>query len=263
MAKGKTWSREELLMAMNLYCKLPFGRLHGRNPEIQALAAALGRTPGSVAMKLVNLASLDPLQQARGIRGLSAVSKIDRAVWEEFNADWDGMAAESEALMARLVRAVTEGESRRRGEREEKRDGGTFEGPTEGIRSSRVRLAQAFFRRAVLVSYGCRCCITGNPVPDLLTASHILPWATHPQQRANPRNGLCLAKTQDAAFDHGFITLDDSLRVCVSEQLRKHGCEPAIADQFLQHEGRPIRMPERFRPEPDFLAYHREHVFRG
>jgi hypothetical protein len=60
MAKGRTWSRDELVVAMNLYCKLPFGQLHQRNPVIIALAEKLGRTPGSVAMKLCNLASLDP-----------------------------------------------------------------------------------------------------------------------------------------------------------------------------------------------------------
>ena len=54
------WTRDELLVAFNLYCKTPFGRLHQRNPEIIRLASALGRTPSALAMKLVNFASLDP-----------------------------------------------------------------------------------------------------------------------------------------------------------------------------------------------------------
>src|SRR5690606_22149834 len=30
----RNWQRHELLLALNLYCKLPFGQYHGRNPEI-------------------------------------------------------------------------------------------------------------------------------------------------------------------------------------------------------------------------------------
>jgi putative restriction endonuclease len=75
------WSREELILAINLYCKLPFGRLHNRNPEIINLANLIGRTPSSVAYKLVNFASLDPSLKARGIKGASNASNLDREIW--------------------------------------------------------------------------------------------------------------------------------------------------------------------------------------
>src|SRR5215218_5380717 len=100
MAKGRDWTRDELLLAMNLYCKLPFGRLDQRNASIIALAANLGRTPGSLAMKLVNLASLDPAITSTGRRGLSGASALDRAVWQEFNSDWSALAAATEQLWA-------------------------------------------------------------------------------------------------------------------------------------------------------------------
>ena len=48
----KPWREEELLLALNLYSKLQFGQLYSRNPTIIRLAEYLGRTPGSVAMKL-------------------------------------------------------------------------------------------------------------------------------------------------------------------------------------------------------------------
>jgi hypothetical protein len=28
----RDWTREELIVAFNLYCKIPFGRIHIRNP---------------------------------------------------------------------------------------------------------------------------------------------------------------------------------------------------------------------------------------
>lgn len=59
MATGNRWTKDELRLAFNLYCQLPFGRLHSKNPEIIELAKLIRRTPSSVAMKLVNFASLE------------------------------------------------------------------------------------------------------------------------------------------------------------------------------------------------------------
>jgi len=30
----RLWTGEEMIVAINLYCKLPFGKLHKGNPEI-------------------------------------------------------------------------------------------------------------------------------------------------------------------------------------------------------------------------------------
>ena len=68
MPHGRRRSHDELAIAMNLYCRLPFGRLHQRNPIIIDVAKGLGRTPGSMAMKLCNLVSLDPTHRQRDIR---------------------------------------------------------------------------------------------------------------------------------------------------------------------------------------------------
>ena len=67
----RLWTREKLILAINLYCKLPFGRLHHLNPEVTNLANLINRTPSSIAYKLVNFASLDPSLKARGIKGAS------------------------------------------------------------------------------------------------------------------------------------------------------------------------------------------------
>jgi putative restriction endonuclease len=255
MAKGRTWSRDELVVAMNLYCKLPFGQLHQRNPVIIALAEKLGRTPGSVAMKLCNLASLDPVQQARGISGLSGASAGDRAVWEEFNKDWERLAFESEKLLAKLDGKPVEAEAEIRED----------ELPREGLERERVvrqRVNQRFFRAAVLAAYGGRCCITSLGVQDLLIASHIVPWAKDMANRVNPRNGLCLNALHDCAFDRGFITLNGKLKVEVSPLLRAAPVEPVTKRLLLDYEGADIRLPERFLPDADLLDWHRGNVFR-
>lgn len=38
------WSKEELILAFNLYLKLPFGKMHSRTPEVIHLAGLIGRS---------------------------------------------------------------------------------------------------------------------------------------------------------------------------------------------------------------------------
>ena len=102
MAAGKPWSRDDLLVAMHLYCQMPFGQFHSKNRTVIATAGAMGRTPSSLAMKLCNLASLDPAHQARGVAGLSGASQADREVWAAFQANWEGMATASAAAVEAL-----------------------------------------------------------------------------------------------------------------------------------------------------------------
>jgi len=61
------WTREELILAFNLYLKLPFGKMHSRTPEIIELAKLTGRTANSIAIRLSNFAACDPYHQSRGV----------------------------------------------------------------------------------------------------------------------------------------------------------------------------------------------------
>lgn len=254
----RDWTHEELTLAMNLYCQLPFGRLHKGNSEIIALATVIGRTPSSVAMKLCNLASLDPAHQQRGVKGLSSVSKGDREIWQEFHSDWERLSVESESLRERL--GITFAPAAPESER---RTSEGFIGNTEGSRTVKVRLAQRFFRTSVLASYQSRCCVTDIALPSLLIASHILPWSGFPAHRADPRNGLCLSRIHDAAFDQGLVTFDGEYRLILSRELRYATTNEVLRASFLAFEGRPMRLPEKFQPDPTFLEKHRAEVFRG
>ena len=98
-APAVKWTREHLLLALNLYCKLSFGKLHRNNPIIIELAEKMGRTPNSLAMKLCNFASFDPVLQTRGIKGLAGASKQDRAVWDEFQSNLAVLGPESEQML--------------------------------------------------------------------------------------------------------------------------------------------------------------------
>ena len=128
--------------------------------------------------------------------------------------------------------------------------------------TTKARIGQRFFRQSVLASYNSRCCITGNPVPELLVASHILPWNNHPEHRLNPRNGLCLAQTQDTAFDRGLITFDSDFRLEIGSRLKEYLPSEALERSFLAYEGKPMQMPDKFLPEAEFMRTHREEVFK-
>jgi len=269
MPTGKPWTYDDLMIAMNLYCKLQFGQLVHRNPLVIEVAQKLGRTPSSLSMKLCNLAALDPYHQARGIKGLSSASRADKEIWNEFNADWERLGVESEEkLQLLLVKAIEEVPTVSHVERRSRKQPAIKmpfiepTGPTETVMTTKARLGQRFFRQSVLASYNCRCCITGNPIPELLVASHILPWGNYPEHRLNPRNGLCLAQTQDAAFDRGLITFDEDYRVVLGPYLREFLPNETLERNFLAYEGKQIQMPDKFMPEADFMQKHRDEVFR-
>src|SRR5258706_15671392 len=94
------WSRDEHILAFNLYSQIPFGTIHTRNPKIQELAQLLGRSVGSVSRKLANFARLDPFLQRRGIRGLEHGAKGEEEVWNEFAKNPEALAFESQRLLA-------------------------------------------------------------------------------------------------------------------------------------------------------------------
>lgn len=265
----KNWSREETLLAFRLYCYTPFGKLHQHNPDIIQLAQQIGRSPAAVAMKGCNFASLDPQHQQRGVTGLPNRSQLEDQIWQAFTHDSEAIAAEAEALHDSFATQTA-------------KDIGADAapapplqlpaGPTEVERTVRTRRVQRFFRQAVLAGYGHRCALTGLAIPQLLNASHIIPWSTpgSEQHRADPANGLCLNALHDRAFDRGLITFDENHRLLVSPLLADDttpggaggpGGLGRFADAFTPQTQ--LSLPERFAPSPEALAYHREAVFQA
>jgi hypothetical protein len=253
------WTKEQLKLAFHLYCQLPFGRLHSRNPEIIQLAKLIGRTPSAVAMKLVNFASLDPAITGTGRAGLGNAGSLDKEVWAEFHADWEKLALECTQLNAQLRKdagaepVIVELDI---AEQEELQD---FTGETKRVMTEQ-RIKQHFFRRAVLSSYRGRCCLSGLSDARLLTASHIVPWSNDKANRLNPSNGLCLSAIHDKAFDRGLLTISDGYEVMLSEQLKRND-DAFVVQIFLPLEGRKIELPEKFIPSIAFLSRHRNEIF--
>ena len=258
MATGKQWNREELLVALNLYHKLTFGQLHGRQPAIIALAEKMGRGANSVAMKLSNFASLDESLKLRGIRGLQGASALDRQTWTEFHENAGDLVPASEAAFRKLFDAGDDDEVEvvpKLGVRVSKRPPA---GPTETAGTAKTRRRQSYFREAVLNNYDNKCGISGLDLRELLVASHILPWANHEAERLNVRNGICLSRLHDAAFDQRLIAFDDDLRLLLSRRLKQALSKKIINDAFAVFEGDPLNLPQdAVPPDLEFLGKHR------
>lgn len=249
------WTREQTIIVLNLYCKIPFSKATSSNPQIVRISNLIGRSPNSVKMKIGNFGSLDNRLREQGIVGLSNASKLDKLVWEEFSSDWDNLAFESEKLIAELENTSILIQ-----------DKTIYDDIPQGKEREiliKQRVNQGFFRSAVLSSYNQRCCITGISIADLLIASHIVPWSVDDKNRTNPHNGLCLNSLHDRAFDKGLITITPDFRIQISSKIKEYKEEKnkEIENYFLKYENQKIFLPDKFVPHKDFLDYHKNNIF--
>lgn len=257
MTVRKLWTRDELILALNLYLKLPFGKLHSRNPEIIHLADLLGRTPGSISMRLNNFASVDPYHQQRGIGGLPGGKKQVEPIWKEFINNKEELLFESERILAELEHTSLE-----------KKFAETLIGTEHlkgeyKLREVKTRVNQNVFRQIVMANYSGRCAITGIDIPDLLLASHIVPWSENEEERLNPENGICLSPLYDRAYDKGYISINEKYEILLSAELKKKNKEEYHSRYFAQLGGTKIMLPQKYYPKKEFLQFHLEKVFKG
>lgn len=253
----RLWTREELILAINLYCKIPFGKMHNRTPEVQELARLINRTPGSIARKLGNFASFDTTLKARGIGGLPNASKLDGDVWKEFYNDWDGALIESEKLLAKKKNTTIE----KLNHIDEK---DLLKVGLVKIRLVKTRVNQSIFRKMILATYNNRCCITGMSNPELLLASHIVEWSKDEKNRLNPMNGLALNALHDKAFECGLITIiAEDYKIKISSKFKLKNAPQSIFQNFLEFDGKEIILPDKFLPGKEFLKVHNDNRFKS
>ena len=108
MKQNTNWTKEETIIAFNVYCKIPFKSSSKTNPIIIKYAKIIGRSPSALNMKIGNFGRLDPELKMQGISGLVNGSKMDEEVWNEFNGNWDKLSFESEKLIAKYQNKTIE-----------------------------------------------------------------------------------------------------------------------------------------------------------
>lgn len=253
---SNVWTREEMILALNLYLKLPFGRMHRGNPEVIRLANIIGRSPDSVALRLVNYASHDPILQQRGISGMSHGGKKCEEFWSEYINDREKLLFESEMILAKL-----EGTSIEKKFKQDIQDIPNDLTGESKLRQVKTRVNQNVFRQIVLANYESRCALTGIDLTELLVASHIIPWSDNEKERLNPKNGICLSSLYDKAFDRGLISFNNDLCVIFSVRLKEKACQEYYAKYFKPIEGLSLIKPRKYPIDPLFLEWHRDIIF--
>lgn len=246
------------MVALNLYLRLPFGKLHSRTPEIIQLSDLIDRTPGAVAMRLNNFAHVDPYHKKRGIRGLPGGKKQVEPIWNEYQMNPEKVLFESEALLAALEKTRIEDKYE-----EELKDINDFEGKTR-LQVVKTRVNQSVFRKVILKNYNYKCAISGINHNNLLVASHIIPWSQSEKERLNPCNGLCLSPLYDKAFDSGLFTIDTNYCIKYSSSLKEALDRNSFFRFFKPFEGKKIQLPDdnHYYPEISFLEYHQENIYK-
>jgi putative restriction endonuclease len=256
MATRNLWTKEELILAFNLYLKIPFGKMHSTNKDIIYLAGLIGRTPSSIALRLVNFASVDPALQERGIKGMVGGTNIVQPIWDEYFHNQEELIFQSEILLAEKEKVTIEdkyvdlflGLKEVRGETK--------------IREVKTRVNQSVFRQMILANYSTKCAITGIDIPELLLASHIVPWSKNEEHRLNPENGICLSALYDKAFDKGIIGVNQNYQIVLSSSLKKKKNTDFYQNHFAPINNLKITSPIKYLPKIEFLEYHMDTIFQ-
>lgn len=245
-SQNEMWTKDETVLALALYCKIPFNQIHKEHPQVIELSKLIGRTPDDVSVKMGGFGQFDEKLAKRGINSISCEGELDRAVWDEYHLNMQALSETVDRIpyMQEFMNNDTSLETL----------------PVGGTRVSvvRARVNQGFFRSAVLSAYNKKCCVTGLDAPSLLVAAHIKSWSeSDPQtERTNPCNGLSLNVLHHEAFDNGIFTIDTDYRIWVSKKAKDNYTSEAFRDFFQKYEGQSITLPERFLPSKAMIEYH-------
>ncbi len=245
---NKNWTRDETIVAFNVYCKIPFKDSNKNHPMVIKYAKIIGRRPSALNMKVGNLGRLDPKLKEKGIVGLSHGSKVEQMVWDEFYDNPEQLIYESECLIAKYSNDTIEHTSNI--------DLTNLPEGTERVAMIKQRVNQTFFRSTVLSSYDSTCCISGIRNEQLVEACHISDWKSDLKNRTNPHNGICLNPFFHRAYDKYYISITPDYYIEISERLLDD-IKSDNSRKYLQSiDRRHIIIPEKFSPDKDLLQLH-------
>ncbi len=108
--RSPNWTRDELILALDLYFRTPEARTDAAHPQVYELSQLLCTLPihsasvrpdnfrnaNSIAMKLRNFVAQD---EARVGKGLRAGSQLEQEVWQTFSSDIPRLETTREAIL--------------------------------------------------------------------------------------------------------------------------------------------------------------------
>jgi putative restriction endonuclease len=177
-------------------------------------------------------------------------------IWKEFIHNKEALLFESERILAEKENTSIENKFV-----DELKGTEHLKGEYK-LREVKTRVNQNVFRQIVIANYNGKCAITGIDIPDLLLASHIIPWSKNEQERLNPENGICFSPLYDRAFDKGYIGVNANYEIVLSAYLIKKDKEEYHLKYFAPLARTKIILPQKYYPKKEFLEYHMNEVFK-
>lgn len=127
-----------------------------------------------------------------------------------------------------------------------------------------VFVRNGLFKKMVPKLYTYRCAFTGMQLTStfghsFVDACHIIPFSISHNDKVT--NGISLCPNLHRAFDRGLISISPDYRILVSQ----HILEDVKHDYSIQKlQGKPILLPQKKHqyPAPEYIAWHRENLFK-
>lgn len=245
----RLWTREEYILALDLYFRIPFGQFHKNNPDVLKLADLIKRTPSSVAMRLCNYVSCDPAMKAVGIEGLSAGVKTCTPYWNEFANNRSKLISMAGVCRAKLIETMD-------------MDDEYILNHISDWDNLVEELYDCKFQAIIKRNYNDHCAISGIKVPQLLTACHIIPVSESEDEAMKADNGLLLSLNFAKAYVNGLIGIDDHYIVHLSDDLMTHQFDSNFSSFFRKFEHKQLLLNDvTVKPDKTFLQWHMDTVF--
>lgn len=245
----RPWTREEFILALDLYFRIPFGQINKNNPDIIKLAKLIGRTPSSVGMRLCNFVNCDSNLKERGIKGLAGGQQQCQPYWDEFaNRRGDLMSAAIQSRIS-IIESIPQS------------DDEYYKHISEWDNLVN-EMYDYQFQTIVKKNYHNRCAISGLKITQLLVATHIVPAAEDENDSMKTSNGICLSLIYARAFVEGLIGFDENYKIHLSNYLKKHQFDNSYYALFKKYEGTSLVINDVVvKPDTQFLQWHMDTVF--
>lgn len=121
--RNPKWSRDELILALDMYMNNPASPPSKTSAEVVALSALLNkmhrlsgadasptlRNENGVYLKMMNLRALDPAFIVQGKVGMQAGGNLEKVVWKDYAGQRDRLADDARAIRV-IVETAVEGE---------------------------------------------------------------------------------------------------------------------------------------------------------
>lgn len=238
------WTKKQEIVALYLYCIIPFNKVNNSNRQIALMAELIGRpNANSLKAKIGNFGCFDSNLSASG---LGHSSRLDETVWNEYNGRWQELEIDA-------LRLIEEYQSARR---DINPDIPSIPIGRERETVIKQRTNQYLFRNMVLSAYNNSCCITGLARQELVEACHIINWSDDNQNRLNPCNGLAMNTLFHKAYDKYYLGITPDCTVVISDRLYdglSNDGKDRTYGLFNPYNKVRIIMPRKFKPDNALL----------